>query len=259
MRLYCYQQGVERFSRWAQSSDSGRTSSFTPAEVRKKIENAGSVVPHDKEAYSTMCEIGVHPNPTHIDPRWNHQALGFIESLSKLGWAILHTVGAACGRETSAGIDIEHETTDGACHALTTMTTRDATVLTMKGLREAWDCAHSRRRCSLALLTVREWMMRPCARLCAEPDGVLSMLISVEESSNSALPARVEVGLAGSVRSCCSARASLRSLSTGSPRATGRISAVDELEAFRLLADEMLKLDESVPSGSTSVMELSSR
>ena len=50
-------------------------------------------------------------------------------------------------------------------------------------------------RCSPALLIVREWMMRPCATLSAEPDGAWSMLISAEESSNSALLERVKVKL----------------------------------------------------------------
>ena len=107
----------DEVDRWVTSSDSQRRSQFGPAKVRRKIEAAGSVVPHDKDSYSTMCEVGVHPNPTH-PPHASHNAhgiptlggvyqeLGFIDSLGKLGWAIA-TVGGPAAKMTR--IDIEHE------------------------------------------------------------------------------------------------------------------------------------------------------
>ena len=107
----------DELNRWAISSVKERKSSFSPVAVRRKIEAAGSVVPHDQDAYSTMCEVGVHPNPNH-PPHASHnlhgvptlggiyQELGFIESLAKLGWAVA-SVGGPAAR--MADISTTHE------------------------------------------------------------------------------------------------------------------------------------------------------
>ena len=47
--------------RWLGSSVGDRRSTFSPVSVRKRIEATNSVVPHDQDAYSLMCEFGVHP------------------------------------------------------------------------------------------------------------------------------------------------------------------------------------------------------
>ena len=96
----------DELNHWATSSVKERRSRFAPFVVRRTIEATGSVVPHDQDAYSTMCEVGVHPNPTH-PPHASHnlhgvptlggiyQELGFIESLAKLGWAVASVGGPA--------------------------------------------------------------------------------------------------------------------------------------------------------------------
>lgn len=103
---------------WLRMSERERRSRFRPVAVRERIEAANSVVPHDRDSYSLMCEVGVHPSPANT-PHARHNAYGiptlggyyqergFIESLAQFAWAIA-SVGGPAAR--MANIDVKNET-----------------------------------------------------------------------------------------------------------------------------------------------------
>ena len=149
--------------RWLRSSARDRRSIFSPVSVRKKIEVTNNVVPHDQDAYSLMCEFGVHPNPnnppharhnTHGIPTLGgyYQERGFVETLAQLAWAIA-SVGGPAAR--MADIDIKYETriVDLATHLvqeLPNLPNGNETTDTSRALRlksEFIDSQFRRRRC----------------------------------------------------------------------------------------------------------------
>ncbi len=103
---------------WLRLSARERRSKFRPVVVRERIEAANSVVPHDRDSYSLMSEVGVHPSPENT-PHARHNAYGiptlggyyqergFVESLAQLAWAIA-SVGGPAAR--MANIDDKYET-----------------------------------------------------------------------------------------------------------------------------------------------------
>lgn len=103
---------------WLRLSERERRSKFRPVAVRERIEAADSVVPHDRDSYSLMSEVGVHPSPENT-PHARHNAYGiptlggyyqergFVESLAQLAWAIA-SVGGPAAR--LANIDGKYET-----------------------------------------------------------------------------------------------------------------------------------------------------
>ena len=103
---------------WLRLSEKDRLSRFRPVSIRKRIEATNNVVPHDQDAYSLMCEVGVHPNPENT-PHARHntygiptlggyyQERGYTESLAQLVWAIVSVAGPAV---RMANIDTKYET-----------------------------------------------------------------------------------------------------------------------------------------------------
>ena len=71
------------------------------------------------------------------------------------------------------------------------------------------------------------------------------MPILAAASSSSASPGRVAADPADSARSCCFARANWRFFVYGFAKSSRENLRRDELETFRLLADEYLALDRS--------------
>lgn len=56
----------EELRTWIDLPEQERRSRYCPPGVRKAIEGAGSVIPHDQFDYAWLCEIAVHPTPkTH--------------------------------------------------------------------------------------------------------------------------------------------------------------------------------------------------
>lgn len=82
-----------------------RSDAFGPAGVRKKIAALGSVLPHDRDSYGLLCEIGVHPAPNRVPQGHNreevptlgghYQESGFTVSSVTLAWALATVAGPA--------------------------------------------------------------------------------------------------------------------------------------------------------------------
>lgn len=91
---------------WLDMTDSRKRSNvFGPAEVRRKITASGSVLPHDRDSYGELCEIGVHPVPDRVPQGHNreevptlggyYQESGFTLGLLTLAWAVATVAGPA--------------------------------------------------------------------------------------------------------------------------------------------------------------------
>ena len=95
----------EELRRWIDVPEQERRSRYSPPEVRKAIEGAGSVVPHDQYEYAWLCEVGVHPTPQTQPQAHNahgvptlggvYQERGYAECLERLAWALASVGGPA--------------------------------------------------------------------------------------------------------------------------------------------------------------------
>lgn len=90
---------------WIDLPEKERRSRYSPAAVRKAIEQAGSVVPHQQAEYAWLCEVAVHPNPQTTPQSHNihgvptlggvYQEHGQIACLTQLAWAVASIGGPA--------------------------------------------------------------------------------------------------------------------------------------------------------------------
>ena len=144
----------EELERWVLASDCERKSNYTPFAVRKKIEDTGNIVPHNKDEYSIMCKVGAHPNPKNApQARYNthgiptlggiYQERGFIESLTQLAWAIA-TVGGPAAKMVNISSKYEMRIID----LVTTLVTQ------LPGVREETEIT----KCSQAILSQTKWL-----------------------------------------------------------------------------------------------------
>jgi hypothetical protein len=95
----------EELRPWIDLPETGRRSRYCPPGVRKAIEAAGSVVPHDQSDYAWLCGFAVHPTPKirpqahnpHNIPTLGgvYQERGQIECLARLAWALASVGGPA--------------------------------------------------------------------------------------------------------------------------------------------------------------------
>jgi hypothetical protein len=97
----------EELRLWIDLPEKERRSRYSPPGVRKAIEAAGSVVPHEQSDYAWLCEVAVHPTPKIRSQAYNlyriptlggvYQEHGQIECLARLAWA-LASVGGPAGK-----------------------------------------------------------------------------------------------------------------------------------------------------------------
>jgi|SRR5882724_5247517 len=90
---------------WLDLPEKKRRSRYAPAAVRKAIERAGSVVPHQQVEYAWLCETAVHPSPQTTPQSHNtrgiptlggvYQERGQIVCLARLAWAVASVGGPA--------------------------------------------------------------------------------------------------------------------------------------------------------------------
>lgn len=90
---------------WIDLPEKERRARYCPPGVRKAIEAAASVVPHDQSEYAWLCEVGVHPTPTRRPQAHNTHAIptsggvyqeeAAIECLTRLAWALASVGGPA--------------------------------------------------------------------------------------------------------------------------------------------------------------------
>jgi hypothetical protein len=90
---------------WLDLPEKERRSRYSPAAVRKAIEQVGSVVPHQQADYAWLCEVAVHPNPQTTPQSHNihgvptlggvYQERGHIACLTQLAWAVASVGGPA--------------------------------------------------------------------------------------------------------------------------------------------------------------------
>jgi hypothetical protein len=95
----------EELRPWIDLPEKERRSRYCPPGVRKAIEAAGSVVPHDQSEYAWLCEVAVHPTPKSRPQAHNtygiptlggfYQEHGQIECLARLAWALASVGGPA--------------------------------------------------------------------------------------------------------------------------------------------------------------------
>ncbi len=95
----------EEIRMWLDLPEKERKSRYAPAEVRKALERAGSVVPHDQSKYRELCEVAVHPTPQTKPQAHNmhhiptlggfYQEKGQITCLNELAWVLATVVGPA--------------------------------------------------------------------------------------------------------------------------------------------------------------------
>jgi hypothetical protein len=90
---------------WIDLPEKERRFRYSPVAVRKAIEQAGSVVPHQQAEYAWLCEVAVHPNPQTTPQSHNihgvptlggvYQERGQITCLTQLAWAVASVSGPA--------------------------------------------------------------------------------------------------------------------------------------------------------------------
>jgi hypothetical protein len=90
---------------WIDLPEKDRRSRYSPLGVRKAIEAAGSIVPHDQSDYAWLCMIAVHPTPNVRPQAHNHHGIptlggvyqedGQIECLTRLAWVLASVAGPA--------------------------------------------------------------------------------------------------------------------------------------------------------------------
>lgn len=90
---------------WVDLPEKERRARYCPPGVRKAIEAAGSVVPHDQSDYAWLCEVAVHPTPRVRPQAHNrhgiptlggvYQEHGQIECFARLAWALASVGGPA--------------------------------------------------------------------------------------------------------------------------------------------------------------------
>jgi hypothetical protein len=83
---------------WLDLPPENRRKEYSPVMVRTKLQNAGVVVPVDRDLYAWLCEIGTHVTPQTL-PQAHNQAKrpilggvfqedGGVTSLETLAWAV---------------------------------------------------------------------------------------------------------------------------------------------------------------------------
>ena len=88
---------ISHFERWRSLSEKERIHKYSPGSVRKKLEQAGSVIPTSREKYSRFCEVAVHATP-NIEPQSHSidqaptlcgyfQEIGLKKCVNELAWA----------------------------------------------------------------------------------------------------------------------------------------------------------------------------
>jgi hypothetical protein len=88
---------------WIDAPNTTRMRDFQPGRVRKRILDLGAPLPHGRDEYARLCEVGVHPNP-NIAPQTHNpesvptlggrfQETGLSTSVATLGWALASVAG----------------------------------------------------------------------------------------------------------------------------------------------------------------------
>ncbi len=102
MWLFYNDQGHIRL--WIDSPE-GRKREYTPVKVRLKLEALSVPIPHDKDEYAELCDIGIHPNPNFRPNARNahriptvggfYQESQYIDCICKLSLALAKVAGPA--------------------------------------------------------------------------------------------------------------------------------------------------------------------
>ena len=88
---------------WIDCDEKTRRKTFSPVNIREMIESKGMMVPFDREHYSFLCEIAVHPVPHRTPNSYNDGAqpvLGLVfqeEGFALTFWNLLWPISVVCG------------------------------------------------------------------------------------------------------------------------------------------------------------------